>query len=107
MASIEMIKVLSGEELTAITAETVTEDTATASHLRRLDYLIKALKAEREQIAAALLEKWEHKKPDSKLFKVQIYDYMKFSEKEFKEKYGDKAYEELKTLLVHVEKVTV
>lgn len=106
MAKIEKeIKLLTADELDGITAETIKDDTATASHLAKLDRIIKALTAERKAMADALFEKWEHKKPDNSVFKVSIYDYYKLNETELREKESE-LYEKYKTKLVHVEKVT-
>lgn len=105
MATIEKVVFHTESELEFITGKTIKDDVTTASHLAKLDRQIKALKAERDKIAFALFDKWEHKKPENSVFHVSVYDYFKLNEKEFKAKYPQ-LYEELKTLLVHVEKVS-
>lgn len=99
------INILDSVDIESITADTIKEDNATASHYNNLCNLIEMLTMEKKAIDKALITKHENKTYKNDTVSISVYDSMILDTDSLIADIGKDRYEKHKTKVKHTERV--
>ena len=105
MAKTITITILDSEEIENITADTITEDAATASHYNNVCGLIDMLTLEKKAMDSALIAKHGNVSYKSKILTTSVYDSYLLDTAKLAAEVGQDVIEKHKTKKRHTERV--